>query len=268
MLTIYERGGVLCAEGVIEAIGQKVFVYLIDGLLIDSGPEKLQEELLPFFQDNSFDQLVLTHNHEDHTGNAAWIQEHLTAPISIHAAGLAGCLVDGEYPEYRQFTWGGRKAFSPEPADSVIHSRNLTWHAIHTPGHAVDHLALYNEDRRILFTGDLFVAARTKVSMEAESVPQIMRSIRTLLDYDFDAIYCSHAGYLENGRELLNQKLRYLEDVSVKVKSLAAAGGSHREIADQLFPGSYPIIQFSNNEWDTVHLVRSILDEQRMESVR
>ncbi|MFD1030617.1 MBL fold metallo-hydrolase [Metaplanococcus flavidus] len=268
MLTIYERGGVLCAEGLIETIGQKVFVYLIDGMLIDSGPEKLQNELLPFFRDNSFDQLVLTHNHEDHTGNAAWIQEHLAKPISIHPVGLAGCLDDGDYPDYRRYTWGGRKAFSPEVINTVMHSRNLTWQVIHTPGHADDHIALYNKERRILFTGDLFVAARTKVSMEAESVPQIMRSTRLLLEFDFEAIYCSHAGYLENGRELLNQKLRYLDEVSIKVKELAARGESPRAIAQLLFPGNYPIIQFSNNEWDTIHLVNSILDECQAESPR
>lgn len=261
MLTIYERNGVLCAEGLIETIGQKVFVYMVDGLLIDSGPETLQEELLPYFQDNSFDQLVLTHNHEDHTGNAAWIQKNLDVPITIHSSGLAGCLVNGDYPDYRRITWGGRRAFLPQPINSVIQSRNLEWQVIHTPGHADDHIALYNETRKIMFTGDLYVAARTKVSMKTESIPQIMSSIRLLLECEFDAIYCSHAGYLENGRDLLNQKLRYLEGISLKAKALAAGGESSQEIADTLLPGNYPIIRFSKNEWDTVHLIRSILNE-------
>jgi len=260
MLTIYERNGVLCTEGLIETIGQKVFVYMVDGLLIDSGPEILQEELLPYFQCNSFDQLVLTHNHEDHTGNAAWIQKNLAKPISIRANGLAGCLVDGDYPAYRRMTWGGRKAFSPQPIRSVIQSKNLDWQVIHTPGHADDHIALYNEERKMLFTGDLYVAARTKVSMTTESIPQIMSSIQLLLEYEFDAIYCSHAGYLENGRELMNQKLRYLEGMSLKAKELAGGGASPQEIADTLLPGNYPIIRFSKNEWDTVHLIRSILN--------
>ncbi|HSI67643.1 MAG TPA: MBL fold metallo-hydrolase [Planococcus sp. (in: firmicutes)] len=265
MLTIYERNGVLCAEGLIKTIGQKVFVYMVDGLLIDSGPEKLQEELLPFFQDNSFDQLVLTHNHEDHTGNAAWIQKNLAKPISIHAVGLAECLVDGDYPDYRRITWGGRTAFSPQIIGSVIQSRNLEWQVIHTPGHADDHIALYNKERKLMFTGDLYVAARTKVSMTTESIPQIMKSIQLLLEYEFAAIYCSHAGYLENGRELLNQKLHYLEGISLKANELAAGGNSPDEIADALFPGNYPIIRFSKNEWDTVHLIRSILTEPAVE---
>lgn len=266
MLTICERNGVLCAEGVIETIGQKVFVYLIDGLLIDCGPEKLQEELLPFFRENSFDQLVLTHNHEDHTGNAAWIQENLAKPIAIHPVGLEVCLVDGDYPDYRKFTWGGRKAFTPEVVPEEIESRNLSWQVIHTPGHAQDHIALYNESKRILFTGDLFVAARTKVSMKAKSVPQIMDSIRRLLDLDFDHIYCSHAGFLEMGTELLKQKLQYLEEVSEKVLALAAKGQDAGEIAELLFPGTYPIVQFSNHEWDTVHLVSSIIEAHPLRS--
>ena len=259
MLTIYEREGVLCAEGLIETIGQKVFVYQVDGMLIDCGPEKLQEELLPFFQEHSCDQVVLTHSHEDHTGNAAWIQNNLQKPLYIHSSGLADCLTEGDYPEYRRMTWGGRKAFSPEAINSTVHSRNLAWQVIHTPGHAHDHIALYNKERKILFTGDLYVSARTKVSMKTESIPQIMSSIQRLLDHDFDAIFCSHAGYLDNGRELLQQKLRYLEGISEKAKRLAAEGESPRGIADKLFPGTYPIIWFSKNEWDTVHLIRSIL---------
>ncbi|WP_185959520.1 MBL fold metallo-hydrolase [Planococcus salinarum] len=261
MLKMYERNGVLCAEGLIETIGQKVFLYMVDGLLIDSGPEKLREELLSLFQENDFDQLVLTHNHEDHTGNAAWIQNNLAKPIFIHPQGLSECLGAGDYPNYRRITWGGREAFSPQPVSAAIQSRNLKWRILHTPGHTDDHIALYNEERKLLFTGDLYVAARTKVSMKTESVPKIMSSIRLLLDNEFTAIYCSHAGYLENGRELLEQKLRYLEAISVKATALAAGGESAQQIADTLLPGNYPIIRFSEKEWDTVHLIRSILDE-------
>lgn len=261
MLTFYERNGVQCAEGLIDAIGQKVYVYQVDGMLIDSGPESLQDGLVPFFQQHSFDQLVLTHYHEDHTGNAAWIQDNLAIPIFVHPNGLSLCRADGDYPDYRRITWGGRPAFSPQLLDKQVHSRTLLWQVIHTPGHAADHVAFYNEANKLMFTGDLFLSAKTKVSMKTESIPQIMQSIRLLLHYDFTSIFCSHAGYLENGRELLMQKLIYLEDLGVKARELAASGKSSREIADLLLPVSYPIIDFSQREWDTVHLIRSILDE-------
>ncbi|QHJ71365.1 MBL fold metallo-hydrolase [Planococcus halotolerans] len=259
MLEVYERNNVICAEGLIESIGQKVFLYLVDGMLIDCGPEILQEELLPFFRTYTFKQVILTHNHEDHTGNAAWIQNNMDKPIYIHPAGLAVCLVDGEYPAYRQFTWGGRKAFAPGVLKSEIVSNTLEWKTLYTPGHADDHIALYNQDRKLMFTGDLYVSSRTKVSMKTESIPQIMASIELVLQHDFEAIYCSHAGYLENGRELLEKKLSYLAGISVKVQALMSEGKSAREIADFLFPGDYPIIQFSEREWDTVHMVASFM---------
>lgn len=259
MLTVYERGSVICAEGLIEAIGQKVFLYLVDGMLIDCGPEILQKELLSFFQTHIFDQVILTHNHEDHTGNAAWIQNHLGKPIYIHPAGLAVCLEDGDYPAYRQLTWGGRKAFAPGILKTNVVSRTLEWQILYTPGHADDHIALYNQERQLMFTGDLFVSSRTKVSMKTESIPQIMSSIQLLLQYDFKTIYCSHAGYLENGRELLEKKLHYLEETSEKVQVLAREGKTSDEIAAILFPGEYPIVYFSEREWDTVHLVNSIM---------
>lgn len=259
MLEVYERGAVICAEGLIKSIGQKVFVYLVDGILIDCGPENLQEELLAFFGSYNFNQVILTHNHEDYTGNAAWIQHNLKKPIYIHPAGLAVCLANGEYPAYRQYTWGGRKAFAPGILKTEIVSNTLELKVLYTPGHADDHIALYNHDRKLMFTGDLYVSSRTKVSMRTESIPKIMASIQLVLQHDFEAIYCSHAGYLENGRELLEKKLSYLAGISDKIQALASKGKSAREIAGILFPGDYPIVQFSEREWDTVHMVSSIL---------
>jgi len=49
----------------------KFFVYEIDHLLIDTGPNNKFSELLSFFQELNPQQIVLTHIHEDHSGNAS-----------------------------------------------------------------------------------------------------------------------------------------------------------------------------------------------------
>ena len=261
MLKVYEKENVICAEGTIESIGQKVFVFLVDGMLIDAGPENLKEDLISFYKSQSFDLVALTHSHEDHTGTAAWIQENISLPLYIHPKGIAICREPGSYPKYRQITWGRREAFTAKPLQDTIRSRTLEWQVLYTPGHAEDHVSFFNEDTGILFSGDLYVAPKTKVSMKSESVPQIMDSIRLLLSHDFKHLFCSHAGFIANGREMLKKKLEFLEKLTNDVKTLDADGLSIEEIDQKLFPETYPIVTFSDHEWDSIHMVRSVLSD-------
>lgn len=266
MINVYEREKVTCLEGVLNDTGQPVYTFIVDGMLIDTGAEKLQKELIPYFTSESFDFVAMTHSHEDHTGNAAWIQEHLELPFYIHPDSVDFCAKPGIYPLYRQKTWGQRRPFAALPIGKTIRSRTLEWQVIHTPGHADDHMAFYHPETGRLFSGDLFVSPKTKVSMETESIPLIMNSLRTLLALDFTALYCSHAGYFANGREKLQQKLSYLEALCEKVAILTHQGHSALEIKQKLFPAPYPIIQFSDGEWDSLHVVNSILAELKLQN--
>lgn len=259
MINAYEREGVICVEGVLTESGRTVFSFLVDGMLIDTGPEKLQQEIVSFCETHSFDFVALTHSHEDHTGNAAWIQETFHVPLYIHPRSIDFCGEPGVYPEYRQQTWGQRRAFKALPLGESIRSRTLEWQVIPTPGHADDHTAFFHPETGRLFTGDLFVSAKTKVIMDTESIALIMESIRTLLTLEFTSLFCSHAGYFANGRGQLERKLNYLEKLSVKVRNLGNQGYSAQEIKNRLFPVPYPIIAFSHGEWDSLHVITSIL---------
>lgn len=268
MINVYEKEQVLCVEGIFEESRSKVFVFLVDGMLIDTGAEKLQKELIGFFNAHSFDQVVLTHHHEDHTGNAAWIQQNRNTPFFIHPKGLDIIKADGEYPDYRKITWGNRSAFDAQPLGEHVDSRTLDWKVIHTPGHADDHVALFHEESGRLFTGDLFVSSKTRVMMNTESVTLIAASLRKLLALPFQSVFCSHAGYLENGRALLEQKLHHLETLQKKIIELYEKGQTPAEINHQLFQKSYPIVQFSEGEWDTIHIVKSVVADHDLKKSR
>lgn len=259
MINVYEKEQVLCVEGVLEETRSKVFVYLVDGMLIDTGAENLQKEVSGFVDAHSFDQVVLTHHHEDHTGNAAWIQQNSNVPFFIHPLGQKIIKENGDYPEYRKITWGNRQAFDALPLGDRIRSRTLEWQVIHTPGHADDHVALFHEETGRLFTGDLFVSPKTRVMMKTESVPLIAASLRKLLALPFTSAFCSHAGFLENGRTMLEKKLQHLETLQKTIIELHEKGLALSEIDQQLFQKTYAIIQFSNREWDTRHIISSVL---------
>ncbi|RRN72338.1 MBL fold metallo-hydrolase [Peribacillus simplex] len=85
MIEIKTVNDVVCVHGTPSGkAGMSVYVFLTDGLLIDTGAQILLEGLVPFYESADFDLVALTHYHEDHTGGAAWIMEHKKVPIFIH----------------------------------------------------------------------------------------------------------------------------------------------------------------------------------------
>lgn len=265
MIDVFEKEGVICVEGTIEQAGQKgrpVYTFLIDGMLIDTGPKHLEADLTPFYEEHSIDLVTLTHSHEDHTGTASHFQEKGNVPIYIHPLGIRTCRASCPYPKYRQMAWGVRNPFDALPIGDTVQSRSKEWKVIHTPGHAADHISLLDEETGRLFSGDLFVSPKTKVIMDSESIPVTIKSIRKLLSYDFGSMFCCHAGYIPDGRTMLNQKLEYLENLSEEVKYLYTEGLSVAEIDQKLFPKKYPITAVSEGEWDSLHIVSSILSDE------
>lgn len=95
--------------------------------------------------------------------------------------------------------------------------------------------------------------------MASESIPVIMDSIRTLVRCDFQSMFCSHAGLIRDGKGMLQQKLEYLERLCGEVMRLHEEGFSASEIDKQLFPNKYPIYYISDGEWDSLHIVTSII---------
>ncbi|WP_245831837.1 MBL fold metallo-hydrolase [Oceanobacillus senegalensis] len=241
--------------------GRTVYMYIVDGMLIDTGPVILLEELIPFYQEHSFNLVMLTHSHEDHTGTASWIKENKNVPIYIHPKGIEICEKPVSYPMYRQQTWGIRKPFEVLPVESTIQSANLEWKVIYTPGHANDHVSLFHEESGRLFAGDLYISPETKIIMKDESIPMIIHSIRKLLSLNFESLFCSHTGFVPNGRAMLRKKMIYLEEIYAKVEELYNQGNIAYEIKRKLFPKNYKLIEYSEGEYDTLHIVTSILED-------
>lgn len=126
--------------------------------------------------------LVCTHAHADHYGQAATIvertgcelwmhpnHEHMTRAASDPEIALARRLEVArqsgvpeaplrEYAKARKGQGYGIAGIVPPDRDLVtgveISSDLGTWKVVETPGHAPSHVCLYQEDRRILISGD------------------------------------------------------------------------------------------------------------------
>lgn len=258
-----EQSDVQFMNGTITGGGVRLNVhsFCVDGVLIDTGSASLLANFSSFFQDVDFDQVILTHHHEDHTGGANYIEEHFHAPIKMHPLFIEECQKRASYPFYRKLFWGSRKPFFAEALGNRFSSRTTDWHVIETPGHAADHVALLHENNGQLFSGDLYVHPETKVILRDESIPQIIKSIKRLLPYDFGEMFCCHAGYVKDGKKALHRKLDYLINLQGEILYLAEKGLDEREITSRIFPKSYPITFFSFGEWNSKHIIRSVLQD-------
>ena len=61
-----------------------VFLYVVDGLVIDTGQHNMQKVVVELLKAKKLDQILLTHHHEDHTGNAFALGKGHQIAVSAH----------------------------------------------------------------------------------------------------------------------------------------------------------------------------------------
>lgn len=264
MMQVKQHGPVtaVCAKVKNGPFEMSMYVYYLDGMIIDTGTRTMLPALQSFYESVPIDLVSITHPHEDHIGTAAWLEQTYRVPIYIHESARDMCITGLDIPAYR-----ARFSGDPEPVrpiayhDQRISSEHYSYQVIHTPGHEPNHVVLYDEENGRLFSGDLFVHPYPKVMIPEESVPEQIRSLKHVLSLDFEEVYCQHAGRLEQGREQLSKKLDYLERLTDDVLTKTAAGYTIDDINAHLFPDPSPLVQISKRDYDSRHMISSILRE-------
>lgn len=261
-MSTQEYQGVKIFNRAVSMLGSalKVYIYLVDGMLVDSGPHRLEQEIGAFCSGNPVDKIVHTHYHEDHTGNTAYLQSRLNVPAYAHSSVLPQLQKRGNIPFYRLAYWGKRAGFAADPLPAVIENQDSRFHVIPTPGHTPDHVVFLDKEQGRLFSGDLFVHPKTRIVMSAENIPQIMASLGRILQENFETVYCAHAGVIKDGHRLMEQKLANLKTLQEQILTLQGKGLSLKDITRQLFPETPSITYFSFGEWSAYHLVHSLAD--------
>ena len=88
-----------------------------------------------------------------------------------------------------------------------------------------------------------------------------MRSISSLLKEDFGTLYCAHAGVVEKGRRMIENKLDYLENLQGEAQRLHRKGMSVREIEKKFFKPQF-LTYFSGSEWSPRHIISSMIRDK------
>jgi glyoxylase-like metal-dependent hydrolase (beta-lactamase superfamily II) len=263
LLSVKKYGDVLVAGGTLSFFRKeiKAYLYLVDGVLIDTGPRNLGKEVMPFLQDQKIERVILTHLHEDHVSLGSWLAATKQVPVYIHPISVP---LTGMVPRirlYRRYAWGNYAPFASQPLESVVETGKYRLEVIPCPGHTEDHVVFYERRKGWLFSGDLYLHPRRVLYNTQESVKQELESLKRVLQLDFDTIFCAHAGPRKNGKRLLAEKLNNIEAMVEEVRELAKRGWEPRRINRFLFPKTALDTYISLGESSTYNLVRSIYDE-------
>jgi glyoxylase-like metal-dependent hydrolase (beta-lactamase superfamily II) len=190
--------------------------YLIgrrDPILLDTGagvPEYMTE-LEGYLAERGWSQpsrVVLTHRHRDHLGGVPNLRERfrgLRVGKMIHR--------DADLPEGVEDLRDGQ----------TIEGEGVTLIALHTPGHASDHLCYYLEEERAVFTGDVVLGGSTTViPAEDGDLLDYMSSLRRLQELGVRRIYPAHGPVIEDGPGLLAE---YVEHRLLRERQILGAVG-------------------------------------------
>lgn len=214
-----------------DRINTTCIVYRIGSTIIDTGPPNQWLPVKNFLQEKEVKQVLITHHHEDHSGNGSVIQKEMKVPVYVHSSGIKYYTNVLPLRLYRYIVWGKPNAFKPEIIPNEIELDNgLKLKTIHTPGHSNDMTCFLEPNRGWLFTGDLFIASKPTYMRQDEDPNQEINSLKKILSYDFDRIFCSHRGKVVDGRRAIQNKLNYLQELREKILVLHKDGKSVDEI--------------------------------------
>jgi len=213
-------------------------IYLVDGLLVDSGPPNLARDVRRLVGELGVQQCVTTHHHEDHSGNHGLLALELHIMPLAHPSAVARLAQPDAQPQlYRRVAWGARPPVSVAPLAQQLETPHFRFQVIHTPGHAADHVALFEPEHGWLFSGDLYLATRLRYLRADEDVYAMMDSLRRVLALEPQVLFCQHRGRVEQGAARLRDKLDFLVELGGRIHELHGRGWSGAAIARAL-PGS------------------------------
>lgn len=236
-------------------------VYFVDGMLIDTGHTRMRRTIVRILSQLPVKHIFLTHYHEDHSGNLHPLVKHFQCPVYASARTAEIMKAPPAISPAQAISWGNRPAFEDIiPIENEIQTLNHTFQIIPIPGHAPDMVALYEPNKKWLFSADLYVHHYIRYFLSDESMLQQIQSINRILHLDFDVLLCSHAPQFKGGKQLLQKKLHFFEQFFSDVQGLYQQGYSAEEIGRQMRLKENKILTIlSRGSLTPMNMVRSVI---------
>lgn len=186
-----------------------VFFYKLGDSLIDTGSFKTRK-YIPEFHTDPPTQILLTHFHEDHSGNAAYFKKKYNAEVYAHPLTLEKLQNSFPIQFYEKIMFGKVEPICPNPFPRQLYLGKESVEIEHVPGHSPDHCCFYLKERGWLFSGDMYVADKIKLWRKSEDLDHQIEGLDRLLELDFDVLLCAHNPQFTQGKERLRAKREFL----------------------------------------------------------
>jgi glyoxylase-like metal-dependent hydrolase (beta-lactamase superfamily II) len=192
--------------------------WLIPGAvptLIDAGtgdPKHL-EALHDALGEAALSQVLVTHNHSDHASGAPALRDRWPAAAF---AKMPWPEKDARYAvSWRSLEDG-----------AVIEAGDTTLEAIHTPGHAPDHLCFWHAATRTLFGGDLAMLGSTVVipASARGDLGEYLASVERVIALAPERILPAHGPVIESPDRLLRMYLAHRREREDQILEALRAG--------------------------------------------
>jgi glyoxylase-like metal-dependent hydrolase (beta-lactamase superfamily II) len=172
------------------------------------------------------ERIVCTHSHPDHSPGAAWLRERTGAPV----LGLPA--PDDGYQD---------PLYAPDEGiadgDPIVAGDDVL-HALHTPGHASNHLCLLLEREGLLFTGDHLMSGSTVIVIPPDgSMRLYLESLQRLRELPLAALAPGHGARMPNA---IGEIERVIDHRLAREAQLARALAARRVASlDDVLPEVY-----------------------------
>ncbi len=177
--------------------------------VIDPGPENSDHlaAILKAAGDRAITHILVTHAHRDHVDGLGALQ----AATGAKTYGFRRALrpsADGATPEESEYV--DRDYVPDVHVESGADIEGADWRlrALHTPGHAPDHLCFALDGQSVVFSGDHVMAWNTSVIAPPEGrMSDYLRSLELLLARDNEMLLPGHGGRIMELRRIVKAYL-------------------------------------------------------------
>jgi glyoxylase-like metal-dependent hydrolase (beta-lactamase superfamily II) len=213
-----------------------VIYYYLDGILIDTGSYYARKSIKNFIENNKVTMAFLTHYHEDHSGNAAFL---VNSGVQVfgHNETVKALARHNRLKPYEHILFGKLEPAIINILPEKIETNRFILTPIHTPGHSHDHTVYYEPNQGWLFSGDLFLSPKIKYWRKDEDLLATINSLDLVLQLDFQSLFCGHNPKLNNPKNFLTAKKNQLLTLLGKVDALISKGLCQNEVIRTLCKG-------------------------------
>ena len=194
----------------------------------------------------ALERVIVTHGHRDHASGAVALGERFNVA------------------QFMKFPWNERDAQWPVPwtpigDGDVIGAGDTQLLALHTPGHAPDHLCFWHEESRTVFCGDLAIKG-TSVWIPARlggNLAAYLVSLQRIIALEPDRMLPAHGSVINDPMRVLRDYVGHrLEREEQIVAAVREGAGTPETVVARVYRGLKESLVPLALESVTAHLLK------------